>query len=76
VTGAFVSLNGMTRYSYDLYQVRKAIFFSSSSFILIRLYAPYRLSVMNYFTPRIRSCSSEIKGNVYRFLTMISFRRR
>jgi hypothetical protein len=65
VVSAFMSLNDIIRYSYDLYQVRKVVFFSLSFFILIRLYALYRLSVMNYFSLRIRSYSSEIKGNTY-----------
>jgi hypothetical protein len=65
VADVLVSLNNMIRYSYDPYQVRKVVFFSSPFFILIRLYAPCRLSVMNYFAPRIRSYSFEIKGNAY-----------
>jgi hypothetical protein len=42
VPGAFTSSNSMTRYLNVLYLVQKAIFYSSSSLILIWLNASFR----------------------------------
>ena len=47
VVGTFISPKGITVYSNRLYLVRNAIFYSSPSFILIRLYTPLRLTLVN-----------------------------
>lgn len=67
-----MSPNSITKYSKYLYRVLNTVFYSSPSFIRIRLYAPYRFSVVNYSTPYNLSYNSNISGNGYPFLMVIS----
>ncbi len=49
------------------------IFHFSSFFILIKLYAPRKSSVINYFISQMRSYNFEINNNAYRFFIIILF---
>ena len=71
VAGAFVRPNGITRYSYSLYRVLNAVFYSLPFFMRIRLYAPLRSNAVKYQAPASRSCSSVMFGSRYKFLIVI-----
>ena len=72
LAGALVSPKGITRYSESPRFARKAVFHSSPSAIRIRLYAPFRSSVVKIWAPCGLSRSSEINGREYQFLIVMS----
>ena len=49
ITETFINLNSITRYSKNLYLILNIVFYLFPFFILIRLKAFYRLSLVNYF---------------------------
>ena len=51
VAGAFIRPNGITKYSYSLYCVLNAVFYSLPFFIQIRLYAPLKSNAVKYQAP-------------------------
>ena len=51
VIGVLVNPKGITKYSYSLYLVLKTIFYSSPSFIYIKLYTPFISRLINTIIP-------------------------
>ena len=73
ITGALVSPNGMTRYSYKLSYDLNTVFYLSPSLIRIMWKAILRLSLVNHFLPQSLSRSLSILSNRYRFFLIILF---
>ena len=71
VTGAFISLNSITRYLYRLSYNLNAVFYLSSSLIFIIWKAALRLSLVNQCLLQSLSLSSSILSNRYWFFLVI-----
>ena len=63
--GALVNPNGITVYSKDPWYMWKAVFHSSPSAILMRLYPFLRSNLVNHFPPLVLSKSSLMSGKGY-----------
>ena len=72
IASVLVSLNSITKYSKCLYFKLKAIFYSSPSLILIRLYALFRSITVNYLALLIQSCYLLIRSNGIQSLIVLS----
>ena len=72
----FVRPIDIIQYLQYLYLVQKAVFYSSSFLILIKLYTLLRSTFVKITDSWSRSCILQIRGSIYLFLTVIVFSRQ